>query len=90
MSKCRSCPAEVLWAKHKKTGRANPLDPKPSLDGNILLDRTRMVYEVLAGDDLKRAHEQGLILYISHFATCPNARSHRKSEPARGGNYVGS
>lgn len=83
MSKCRSCPAQVVWAKHKTTDRANPLDPQPSEKGNLLLDRSRMIYEVLTGDDLERAREQGIPLFVSHFATCPNARRHHNHQRRR-------
>jgi hypothetical protein len=86
MNRCRSCPAPVLWAKHKDTGKSNPLDLEPSPQGNCLVsmdDHSETVYEMLTGDDLDRAKAQCLALYISHFATCPNSRQHRREKGSR-------
>ena len=35
---------------------------------------------MLTGEELEQAREEGKQLYLSHFATCPNARRHRKKE----------
>jgi hypothetical protein len=82
--KCRSCPAPVLWANHKKTNQPNPLDPEPTADGNLLVTRSEqgITYEVLTGDELTKARAQGFPLYVSHFATCPNSKQHRKARAA--------
>lgn len=69
---CQYCRVVVLWPKHKETGKTNPLDLEPSSDGNALLDRQRMRYEFLTGDDLERAREQKIPLYVAHRATCVN------------------
>lgn len=75
ISKCRACPDTVLWARHKTTKKANPLDSEPDGNGNILLDPETLLYEVLTGEDLDRAREMpSVTLYISHFATCPARR----------------
>jgi hypothetical protein len=81
-AKCRSCPAPVMWATHVETRRANPLDAQPSPDGNCEVRRgvhsTTLYYRMLSGEELERARAEGKRLYLSHFATCPNARRHRK------------
>jgi hypothetical protein len=69
---CRDCKAPVMFAKHKVTGRANRFDINPHENGNALLDRQRMRYEFLAGDDLRRAQEQKVPLFICYAATCSN------------------
>ena len=75
MSACRSCGAPIKWARTPK-GRRIPLDPDPVPDGNIVLrGGVAHVDGPAAGgffDD--GAGER----YVSHFATCPNARSHRR------------
>jgi hypothetical protein len=70
MNTCRACPAPVIWAHHKVTNKPNLLDSQPADDGNLLFDEHTRLYEVLTSDDLKQAKEQGIKLYISHFATC--------------------
>ena len=67
-SSCNSCGAPVIWAK-TKNDKNIPLDPKPVKGGNIELTENRALY-VKAGEKE---------LYVSHFATCPNASSHRRA-----------
>lgn len=84
MSTCRSCKAPVVWvqteATEKKAGRNMPLDADPENtaralvvpDGNIVFigkttgDGTPIVRYVKGGK------------HRSHFATCPNAKEHRR------------
>ena len=83
MATCKSCGAELLWAK-TPNGRMMPLDVQPVPDGNIKLlgDGT---CEVLTKDDLEHIDEKcdlsGYVprLHTSHFATCPGASQHRKA-----------
>ncbi len=82
-ARCRSCRAPIRWAD--VNGRAMPLDPEPTPDGNVVI--TLVHHE---GSSLERAEarvltarEQRLLhpdrtRYRSHFATCPNARRHRR------------
>lgn len=68
MTKCKSCGAEIIWTTSPK-GKAMPLDAKP--EKRILL-RERI-----------DGHEPTAIIcdtYVSHFATCPNAASHRSTK----------
>lgn len=51
-----------------------PLDLAPVADGNVQL--VAGVAHVLHKDELPAPGPR----YVSHFATCPNARRHRKPE----------
>lgn len=81
MSACRSCGADVLWCV-TPAGQRMPVDPVPVDGGNVILGQGqggsplatvvgKKVQPGLFGDDSPR--------YTSHFATCPNADSHRRS-----------
>jgi len=59
------------------TGKANPLDVEPSKRGNVRLLPDGMA-EVLDRDTAQQTVVSGADLYISHFATCPDAAAHRK------------
>lgn len=72
MSTCRSCGARITWLR-TMAGKAVPVDEDPVPDGNIV---------VLGDSDtcqmLKKGEETTKPRYISHFATCPQAREWRK------------
>lgn len=73
MPACKSCGARVIWARTEK-GRSMPVDYTPLADGgNIRLDH---------GADAPIAvyvsGPQSGPRYVSHFATCKFAASHRK------------
>jgi hypothetical protein len=74
VSACRSCGAEIVWAFTDK-GKKIPLDPDRSPIGKIALIGQRA--HVLSKAELSYLGE-GRSLYVSHFATCPNASSHRR------------
>lgn len=85
--RCRSCDAPIRWVTSAATGRAMPLDLEPTPAGNVMLhgggeEEAAAVAEVLATDRLTRARALAaagtLDLYLSHFATCPDAATHRK------------
>lgn len=81
MSACRSCGAAVLWVK-VVPGSVAPLNLEPSPAGNIRMLGTRdAVARVLPKQELIDARAAGELLYTSHFATCPNAKRHRKAKP---------
>lgn len=74
--RCRTCRAEVVWC-HTAGGKSMPIDAQPVPDGNVLVDdgaRGLVATVVPAGqvtfDDRP--------LYVSHFATCPDADTHRR------------
>jgi hypothetical protein len=72
MARCRSCDAPVVW-KRTEAGKAMPIDPDPVPGGNVVLlddDRVHVLHADEAADDVPT--------YVSHFATCPNAKGHRR------------
>lgn len=77
---CRSCAAEIVWVLTRK-GHRMPIDPEPGPDGNLEIDDDGIA-NVLGDDDIVRARFEGKALYLSHFATCPMASTHRR--PRRG------
>ena len=60
---CRSCDAPIIWALTER-GRRIPLDAVPTT-GAILVPGTPPTAKFGP-------------VYVSHFATCPNADQHRK------------
>lgn len=81
MSECRSCGAEIEWVVVSKSGKNMPIDVIPTDTGNIAKLPTtdaatgnKLVEYVMQGGMLGDHRE----LYVSHFATCPNADQHRK------------
>lgn len=76
MNHCRSCGADVLWAK-TDAGKSMPLDPEPVDDGNVLLYRTPEGLRAVVmskGDHVPDNASR----HKTHFATCPNAERHRR------------
>lgn len=69
MSACKSCGASIIWARALDSGKAIPLNPEPKVGGNLEL-KDGAVQVVRPSRTIK--------LYVSHFATCPNANQHRK------------
>lgn len=75
-SSCGSCGAAIVWATTQATGTRIPLNATPIVGGNIELK------DGIAWYLAKSSLPSGLPLYVSHFATCPNAKKHRKSSAA--------
>jgi len=79
ISKCRSCGAAIKWVTMAVSGKKNPIDAEPSPKGNI--DVTAAGYAtVLSEEYAEKARDAGIDLYVSHFATCPNSKQHRKEK----------
>lgn len=79
-SKCRSCGALVLWVKMAPSCRWTPLDPVPSATGNIERKRGKVSdrwYGRVVPESERHNHGP---LYVSHFATCPQADNWRRPE----------
>ncbi len=72
-AKCSACGAPIIWAKHEKSGKPNPIDADPCPDGNVLLrgDFYMLVPKAERVDWPK--------LHKSHFSTCPEAQRFRGS-----------
>lgn len=73
-AKCRSCGAAIIWAK-TEAGKSAPFDAEPAPDGNVILERTGTAFVVPEEERSKFSN-----LHKNHFATCPNAKTHRKKE----------
>jgi hypothetical protein len=78
-SECRSCHAKIVWAVTTK-GRPIPIDPEPVPDGNIILEPRGTSWRPLPPLATVWTHgaQDGVVLYKSHFATCPAAAKFRK------------
>lgn len=72
---CRSCDALVVWTM---TDGKRPMlvNAVPSPGGNVALTTSRR------GDIRSRVvpvgDQDGLVLHLAHFATCPGAARHRR------------
>lgn len=75
-AKCRTCGALVLWVTMHPGGRKNPLDPTPVAGGNI--ERRRGNHSDAWYGRVVPEEERTGPLYVSHFATCPQAAQHRR------------
>lgn len=77
IAECDSCHARIIWATSAKTLAAMPIDADPRTDGTIrLTERPGLpplatVLSVEARFGVRR-------LYVSHFASCPQAASWRR------------
>jgi len=69
-----------VWAE-TTTGKRMPVDAEPSVNGNVELieDAGGTTALVLRNDEVEAARRRGAMLYLSHFATCPNAKRHRRN-----------
>lgn len=75
MSRCRSCGAEIIWARTAGKGKLIPLDAEPAERPNGLFK----LMHVGGPDEPPTAFiASGEEVYLSHFATCPNAAEHRR------------
>lgn len=98
MSRCRTCHAEILWAANAEAGRpVLPIDPIARPDGNVLLEPTDggFLARVLTRVEIEehylaayRAGKQADLLHVTHFASCPHAKRHRRgsAETTKGAN----
>ena len=75
MTKCRSCGAEIIWATSDRR-RPMPVDPVPVITGNLVLEETKTGPNSTAYDPDKHMGRQR---YVSHFSSCPDAKSHRRA-----------
>jgi hypothetical protein len=73
-AECRSCGAPILWAE-TTNGKLMPLDAEPTGKG-LVIERS----------GISKANADAVVfsrdVYVSHFATCPNAAQHRKTREA--------
>ena len=69
---CKSCGKRIFWARTEKNTMM-PVDAEPADDGNVMLHEG-IAFIVRSGD----LFADGELKYKSHFATCPNAKQHRR------------
>lgn len=80
--RCRSCGSNIVWVR-MESGRMMPCDP-PLIYGD---DEATLVvllvndYGVEYGKTFAKACDE-LLGRVSHFATCANAKKHRKGKQA--------
>jgi len=82
---CRSCGAEIVWARTETTGRPMPIDVEPVDGGNVVLYEAPDTGELTAHVEGKGPHPVTWptpLRYVSHFTTCPNAAAHRRKASA--------
>ncbi len=78
--KCRSCGASILWVEMATTKRRMPVDAAPDREnGNVEVTPKGFANVITDETVLAEARAKGL-LHVSHFATCPNAKQHRKGK----------
>lgn len=89
MSRCRSCQAPIVWveteAKGDKPGRKMPLNADPAdpadLGRALAVDNGNIIFtgaHTGDGTPIVRYVPAGPGRYLAHFATCVNAKTHRK------------
>lgn len=75
---CRRCNARIRWVRMAKSGKAMPINPVPDADrGNVYVEPSDQAC-VLTGEERQRAVNDGVPLYLSHYASCPRASQNRK------------
>lgn len=84
MNRCRSCGAEVLWLKNRRTGKRAPIDRDPSAGGNVIAYLLDQTYRVLSADECEIAKADGMDLHTNHFVTCPQAGQWHKAKQKAG------
>jgi hypothetical protein len=75
VSVCRSCGATIVWAT-TPNAKKMPLDPEPNLRGTVWFDGTTAT--TLNRVELKYAQSQHELLWVPHWATCPQRKEWRK------------
>lgn len=78
MNRCSTCEAPIRWVLSAK-GRRLPIDPEPVATGNLFLQQTDegVTYATVVAPGSRPR------LFVSHFATCPQAAAHRSGKRAR-------
>jgi hypothetical protein len=71
MAACRSCEAPITWVV-TASGKRMPLDEAPAATGNMVI--VDGVARFVSAEDLRLIRPT----YTSHFATCPDAATHRR------------
>lgn len=73
LARCELCGQPMRWGV-TTSGARMPLDPDPTPDGNVWIRQDGRL-RVLTADEIARAPETGVELYMPHHATCTNGRA---------------
>lgn len=78
---CRAgCGTLVRFIRYEKPPhKFNPIEMIPTPSGNLRIDEATETYAVMTGADLDQARRDGVDLYLSHFATCPERNRFRNN-----------
>lgn len=76
-SLCSSCKAPIRWKEIGDAGKQHPVDVRPAPNGNILIQDDGTA-RIVSRPELDTLRASRVPLFLSHFATCPNAAQHRK------------
>ena len=74
MPTCKSCGAEIVYVE-TPAGKSMPLDVAQVAGGNVEVEGG-----LVGGIARVVKPVEGVFRYVSHFATCPKAASHRKGK----------
>lgn len=82
-ARCRSCGAKVIWTI-TVTGKRMPVDAEPCATGNLYVfapDDPQGALESVpvSSADPRAVKARDRSRFVSHFATCPAADSHRRA-----------
>jgi hypothetical protein len=73
---CASCKAPIRWAT-LPSGKRLPIDCEPHAHGTVRLSPDGKTATVLTTEQVAEMRGK-VLLYRTHFATCPSAGKHRK------------
>jgi hypothetical protein len=79
LQRCQGCAAPILWARWAESGKAVPVDAQVTPQGNLVLSVSASTGQVTAATFSPEAH-RGRNRYVAHFATCPQAKKHRRGK----------
>lgn len=80
LGNCQKCGKEILWLRHHRTEKSNPVEAAPAKDGNLVISREKGLYRLATPEEIERAELHNKNLYISHFAKCEFAESFRREK----------
>lgn len=80
MGRCSSCKAPIRWVV-TEAGKAMPVDYEPKADGNLVLSKSQDGKQLISKAFDPTKHNDGRRRWVSHFATCKFAGTHRKVSP---------
>ena len=80
--RCSSCGRRILWARNVDTGNWMPTEPDDHPTGKVMVYTRRQPPQFYIETDqlglFDAARDIANLRTVSHFAVCPNAKSHRR------------